>query len=143
MNDIYKIHISFDGYLPSGEVTPISYTISEGDKIDDHLIAEILTYRNIKLRVQHNKNLAPMRASGKYKEEDLKVLDVPDDFKYKVDKDYDNVEQVVNDAVDIKCRLFGKGRNVSIEIAEGWWGCDCCEECGWSYQWETIKTIKE
>lgn len=67
MNDIYKIHISFDGYLPSGEVTPITYTLSEGDKIDDHLIAEILTYRNIKLRVQHNNNLGAMRASANIK----------------------------------------------------------------------------
>lgn len=84
-----------------------------------------------------------MRASGKYKEDDLKVLDVPDDFKYKVDKEYDNVEQVVNDAVEIKYRLFGKGRNVCIEIAEGRWGVSCCEDCGWSYQWETLKTINE
>ena len=141
MNDIYKIHISFDGYV-SDKTVQIYHTISECDKINEHLLSSILSYRNNKLRVQHNNNLGPMRASGKYKEEYLQVLDVPDDFKYKVDKEYDNLEQVVNDVVDVKYKLFGKGRNVCIEIAQGWWGCDCCEECG-SYQWEIIKTIKE
>ena len=141
MNDIYKIHISFDRYV-SDETVQIYHTISECDKIDEHLLNSILSYRNNKLRVQHNKNLGPMRASGKYKEEYLQVLDVPDDFKYKVDKEYDELYDVVSNAHLVFDILKGKGRNVCIEIAQGWWGCDCCEECG-SYQWETIKTIKE
>lgn len=121
---MYKIQIEFDGYLPNGEVTAIYHTLSECDGIDQNLTANILTYRNNRLRY-HSKVLA--------------------DFKYKVDKIYDNEQEAIQDAVNAYGMLSGRGRNVYVEVFkdEGYYCCDD-EDCHrWYDEWKSIKLITE
>ena len=140
MNDIYKIKIDFDGFLENGETTRIYHRISEDDIIDYGLVHSILTYRNITQRVTYNENID---VHNHRNNTNLQPLEIPADYKRKVDKEYEDLYSVVKDAFSIFSILQGKGRNVCVDIWKGEWGVSCCEECGWSYQWEIIKTIEE
>ena len=140
MNDIYSIQISFDGYLANGETTTIYHNVSVDDIINDDYLRLILDYHNTTQKATYNENLPIYNYRNNT---NLQPVDVPSDYKRKEDKEYDNIEDVVNDAYLVKKVLFGKGRNVCIDIHKGEWGMDCCEDCGWSYQWELYKSIEE
>ena len=140
MNDIYKIQISFDGCLANGETTTIYHNISEDDVINYGLLQSMLSYYNTTNKVTYNQNLGVYNHRNNT---NLQPVEIPADYKRKIDKEYDNIEDVVNDSINIKNILFGKGRNVCIDIHKGEWGMDCCEDCGWSYQWELYKSIEE
>jgi hypothetical protein len=140
MNDIYKIVISFVGFLENGVTTRIYHEISEDDTINDGLLQSMLAYYNATKKVTYNQNIDVYNHKNNT---NLQPVEIPADYKRKAGKEYDNIEQWVNDAVDIKNILFDKGRNVCVNVWKGEWGVSCCEECGWSYQWEIIKTIEE
>jgi hypothetical protein len=140
MNDIYKIVISFVGFLENGVTTRIYHEISEDDTINDGLLQSMLAYYNTTKKATYNENIDVYNHRNNT---NLQPVEIPADYKRKVGKEYDNIEQWVNDAVDIKNILFDKGRNVCVDVWKGEWGVSCCEDCGWSYQWEIIKTIIE
>ena len=128
MNDIYKINISFDAYILN-ETIRIYYSVSVDDIINDDYLWLILDYHNEDKRARYNRQI-------KERGIDLPLVEISPNYKQKTDKKYDNVEEVVNDVYLVKKALFDKGRNVCIDILKGVWGMDCCEDCGWSYQWE-------
>jgi hypothetical protein len=140
MNDIYKIVISFVGFLENGVTTRIYHEISEDDTINDGLLQSMLAYYNTTKKATYNENIDVYNHRNNT---NLQAVEIPADYKRKIGKEYDNIEQWVNDAVDIKNILFDKGRNVCVDVWKGEWGVSCCEDCGWSYQWEIIKTIEE
>ena len=140
MNDIYKIVISFDGFLENGETTRIYHEISEDDTINDGLLQSMLDYSNTTKNVTYNQNIDVYNHRNNT---NLQAVEIPADYKRKVENEYEDLYSVVRDAFSTFSILQGKGRNVCVDIWKGEWGVSCCEDCGWSCQWDIIKTIQE